>query len=159
MVPEFILTRFNHFEAFTLAHTLGSLSFLFLMMAYGHILPKFRHLDIQECVTEIKSDRVSEESFLIVASVFLGTYLVGTSYDYRLVFIIPLLISLSQFLKSNVQNLALGAFGLLILYDSYWFKPTVGIISDLALLAFAPLVAYLLYKLIRVDFEHNRYRQ
>lgn len=159
LVPQFLLTRLGYFEAFMLAHLIGALGFFLCAFTYRRILPRVVHDYPQAILAVFKLDKITKETLILLASVFLGTYLVGTSYDYRLVFIIPLLISISSLLKSKTQNFVLGCFALLVLYNSYWFPPFIGIISDLALAAFAPLIAYMLYELLRNDIKSGHYRQ
>jgi hypothetical protein len=156
--PGYILTRFKNFEAFTLAHMLGMAMFFLFVLTYHQIFSKSRSVYLQVVTDRIKASDNLEGALVLVASVFLGAYLVGTSYDYRLVFIIPLLVTLSVFIESKRSNLILGCFGFLILYNSYWFSPTIGIVSDLALMVFTPLIAYLLFQLLRKDSSYRLYR-
>jgi len=133
---------------------LGWLAFLLVWIAMQFIASRGSapaHVVILLC-SELRSNRASSALFLGSSGAFLVAYLVGPSFDYRLIFLIPAIGALAA-LQSRAA-LWLSVVLLLQLVLSYSnFIGAVQYLSDLMLLVLAPLLGVMCLRLIRSPHE------
>lgn len=149
IIPEFIYNKIGQYEKFTQSHILGLLIFSAIFFTLKYALGKSLSGYRVTFIASLKSNPAKTDIFLITGSVFLATYLVGTSYDYRLVFLIPVTITLASCMKNALHQLLTYILAMFIFYNSYWFNPIIGLLSDVSLLFLTPLIAVLLTELLK----------
>ena len=129
---------------------LGWVAFLLVWIAMQFIASRGSapaHVVTLLC-SELRSNRASSALFLGSSGAFLVAYLVGPSFDYRLIFLIPAIGALAA-LQSRAA-LWLSVVLLLQLVLSYSnFIGAIQYLSDLMLLVLAPLLGVMCLRLIR----------
>ena len=133
---------------------LGWLAFLFVLFALLLISSRRSTpaIAITSLCSELRSHRSSAVLFLGSSGAFLVAYLVGPSFDYRLIFLIPAIGALAA-LQSRAA-FWLSAVLLLQLVLSYSdFIGAAQYLSDLMLLVLAPLLGVMCLLLIRSPQE------
>ena len=96
----------------------GLLGFLSVIIA-GLIIRKFFRNEIQKTARKIESSGDFNFSFQLFALIFLLSYFVGTSYDYRLVLSMPLFMILFALHQGNIEKSLIVLFLISILYGGH----------------------------------------
>lgn len=151
MLPDFLHQTATGKSGGTFALILGLILFLLVFVVvlrgYSGVIEVMR----RRIENSLQSNASAESVLIFFGSLFVFSYLLGSNYDYRLVFLIPILAVLLTTDLSFRESCAGYFFALIIFYNSFLFRAEIGLISDLMLLFFLPFLSVLLLDICRRD--------
>jgi hypothetical protein len=149
MLPLMLMQRVGFEESKFLSALLGFI----ILLAASVVMNVCISPRIEEKVTQLGKNFKIVGSFNMFASIFIFSYLMGTSYDYRLVITFPIFLVLYSVCETVKEKLIILLLMLSIMYGGNLpFKLSGGgmifnAISDAVLVAFTSLISLILLKL------------
>jgi Glycosyltransferase family 87 len=146
LLPLLALSRLGVMEPVTLGKTIGiALFLLVLLLEFAWFRSPYRRSHaVTTLIRELRADPAAGYLLLGGGGSFVAAYLIGPSFDYRLITLIPVIAGLSRIASRLSLGLAVLMLAQMLLSYSTFIGPAQ-YLSDLAWLVFAPTVTLLMF--------------
>lgn len=158
LLPQISFQKLHMDDSRVLSGVLGFSLFLSLTL----FLRRFFSGYISVLALRILQSDSYKVDFQVFGTIFIFSYFVGTSYDYRLVMTFPLFLVLLSVMVSKQEKVTLGVFLIGVMYGGHLLSPlgSLGIIlnsvSDLLILFSTSLLLLILVKVSTSHIEERR---
>jgi hypothetical protein len=158
LLPQIFFQKFHMDDSRLFSGVLGFSLFLFLTLFLWRYFGGY----ISVLAHRILGNDSYKVDFQVFGTIFVFSYFVGTSYDYRLVMTFPLFLVLISGMASKKERVALGVVLIGVMYGGHLLSPLghLGIIlnsaSDLLILFSTSLLLLILVKISTSHIEERK---